>query len=198
MSKIAEFLNRENETHQSLISFYKLLPEFNPLDIHDRVLLVKSNLTKLVHLHCMLIFNFQEYPNIGEHMMRWVGEDFHQSMTRTRTYFLRFMKNPLILKLILVVFIFTMNLAVSYDPDSSNDYSNKTTINEIQQYYTTILWRYLNTVFDEKEAIRSMGTIVTQILHLQTLMVDLENAIWRQTVRDEISELEISLFRLKW
>jgi hypothetical protein len=91
-----------------------------------------------------------------------------------------------------------MNLSVSYDIDSFADYLNKTNIREIQEFYTGILWRYLNSLYEEREAVRSMDIIVRQILHFQTLMNEVGNAICQQTKRDEINELEISLFQLKW
>ena len=198
MSSIVEFLQRENPTHRSLIDFYKLIPEFNQLDVQDRVLLIKSNMIKLVHLHCILLLNFEEYPHVGEHMTKWIGRDFHLGMIRTRAYSQRFLAHPLIIKLTLVLFIFSMNLSISYHTDPIAGYSNKSTIREIQDFYTGILWRYLNSLYDEREAIRSMDIIVTQILHFQMLMNEMRNAICRQTQHNAINELEISLFRLTW
>jgi hypothetical protein len=58
--------------HESLISFYKSIPQFNQLDIKDRVLLIKLNLVKIIHLHCLLIQKFQEHPLIGYYMSQWV------------------------------------------------------------------------------------------------------------------------------
>jgi hypothetical protein len=196
VTSLIQFLNRENLVHQSLINFYKLVPEFNQLDIHDRVLLIKSNLIKLVHLHSVLIFHFQHHPAIGTRMTEWVGEDFHQGMVRARRSFDRFIEHPLIMKLALIVFIFSMNLSLPYSNNPFDDYSNKTNIREIQNFYANILWRYLNSLYEEREAIRSMDRIMAQILRFQTLMNEMEGAIRQKPDRDTMNELEVSLFRL--
>ncbi|CAF4383996.1 unnamed protein product, partial [Rotaria sordida] len=51
--------------HESLIYFYKSIPEFKQLDVHDQVLLIKSNLIKIIHLHYILQEKFQENPYIS-------------------------------------------------------------------------------------------------------------------------------------
>jgi hypothetical protein len=196
VTSLIQFLNGENLVHQSLINFYKLVPEFNQLDIHDRVLLIKSNLVKLVHLHSVLILHFQQQPGIGKHMTQWVGEDFHQGMSRARESFNRFIEHPLIIKLALIVFIFSMNLSVPFSNNPVDDYSNKINIREIQDFYVTIFWRYLNSLYEEREAIRSMDIIIAQILRFQTLMNEMEGAIRQKPDRDTMNELEVSLFRL--
>jgi hypothetical protein len=89
-----------------------------------------------------------------------------------------------------------MNLTPPYSIDPLNDYSNRKTIHEIQEFYTIILWRYLNSLFDEREAIRSMVMIMAQILHYQTLINEMEVYIRQEPERNKFNELELSLFRL--
>ena len=196
LSSIVEFINREAETHKLLINFYKLIPGFKELDIEDRILLIKSNLIKIVPLHCTLIFRFQEDPNIGEHMSKWISLDFHQRMSRTVRRHDRFIELPLVLKLSLIIFIFSMNLSAPYGIDSFNDYSNRRHIREIQDYYIAILWRYLTSLYDEREVIRSIDMITAQILHYQILMNEIEGVICQHPDRNTVTELEFSLHRL--
>jgi hypothetical protein len=174
---LIEFLNTETEMHQSLISFYKLIPDFNELDIEDRVLLIKFNMHKLVHLHRILIHKFQENPLIGKHMSQWIGEDFHNQMSRTCQSFDRFIEHPLIIKLVLLVFIFTINLSTRSGSPQFDEYKNPKKLYELQNYYTTVLWRYLNHVFEENEAILAFEIIVMQILRYQELMITIESHV---------------------
>jgi hypothetical protein len=88
-------LNDESIMHASLIRFYKSIDDFKQFDIEDQVLLVKCNLINIIHLHHIIIQNFQDNPLIGQHMSKWIDEDFHNQMSRTRRYFYRFMKYPL-------------------------------------------------------------------------------------------------------
>jgi hypothetical protein len=182
--------------YESLISFYKSVPQFNKLDIKDRVLLIKLNFNKIIHLHCIVINKFQEHPLIGYYMSQWVNADFHQRILRTYRCFDRFIQHPLVLKLALIVFIFSTNLSTPYDIDPLDDYTNKIDIRRIQDFYITVLWRYLNILYEEREAIRSMEIIMTQILHYQILMGILEEHLRQQPDSGTCSPLESCLFRL--
>ncbi|CAF4287178.1 unnamed protein product, partial [Rotaria sordida] len=64
-TSIINFFNEESIMHESLIYFYKSIPEFKQLDVHDQVLLIKSNLIKIIHLHYILQEKFQENPYIS-------------------------------------------------------------------------------------------------------------------------------------
>jgi len=193
---LIEFINAETVTHQSLISFYKLIPEFNKLDLEDRVLLIKFNLVELIQLHCILMCKFEDIPWIGVCMSKWISADFHNRMFRTRRCFDRFIEHPLILKLALIVFIFSINLSTPCGTESSDDYTNKINIREIQDFYTTVLWRYLNSVYEEKEAIRSLEIIMIQILHLQKSMAIMEEYLQRGRSHNMVNQLQVSLYRL--
>lgn len=182
--------------HKSLVSFYQHIPDFTQLYIDDRVLLIKCNLINIVPLHYILVQNFYESPMYGVHMSKWVNKDFHNQMSRTRRYFYRFIEHPLILKLILIVFIFSLNISLPCNVNELNDYTDKIRINKIQEFYTSILWRYLNIIYNEYEAIRSMEIIVTQILHYQRLMNIMANVLRRETTNNTVHQLISSLFRL--
>ena len=166
--------------HESLIYFYKSILEFKQLDMEDQVLLIKSNLHDIIHLHHIIVQNFEDNPVIGKYMSKWIDEDFHRQMSRTRRYFYRFVNYPLVLKLTLIIFIFCTNSLTRRGNNQFVEYKNKRQLIEYQNYYTAFLWRYLNHLFDEKEAIHSMEIIVMQILRYQTLMITMENHV-RQT-----------------
>jgi hypothetical protein len=182
--------------HQSLISFYKLIPGFNELDIEDRVLLIKFNMHKLVHLHRILIDKFHVNSLVSKHISGWVSEDFHNQMVRTRRCFDRFIEHPLIIKLTLLVFIFTINLSNRSDSRHLAEYKNPKKLYELQNYYTTILWRYLNHVFEEKEAIHALEIIVMQILRYQKLMITLETHVRHEPHKNILHALMQSILRL--
>ena len=193
---LIKFINAETKIHESLINYFKLLPEFKELSMNNQILLIKSNLVKIIHFHCVLVDQFRDNNRIGAYMERWVSPEFHQGMARARQYSYRFIEHPLIIKLVLIVLIFTIDLSVPYYRDTNDDYSNKDRIRVSQDFYITLLWRYLISVYDEKEAIRSMNTIVAQVLRYQTLMNTMEAAIRQQSNNEAVNQLEVSLFRL--
>ncbi len=189
-------MNGETKMHASLIWFYKSIPDFTKLHIEDQILLIKRNLINIVHLHYILVQNFQESPIIGLYMSKWINEDFHQRMSRTRRYFDRFIEHPLILKLALIVLIFSINISPQRDINQFDQYINEMNIREIQDFYITILWRYLNYLFGERKAIQSIEIIVTQILQFQSLMDIVEEYIRQKPDRHTFNHLFKSLFRL--
>jgi hypothetical protein len=195
---LIDFINEESKNHESLINFYKSIPQFNQLELKDRILLIKLNFVKIIHLHCILMQKFHENPTIGACMSDWISADFHNQMSQTRGYFDRFIEHPLIIKLALIVFIFSMNLSTPCGTESDDDYyyTDKINICEVQDFYAAVLWRYLNSVYDEKGAIRSLEIIMAQILRYQTLMVIMEEYVKQEISHNPIVQLESSLFRL--
>ncbi|CAF1088156.1 unnamed protein product [Rotaria sp. Silwood1] len=196
LTPLSQFMHNESIMHESLINFFKYIPEFKQLDKNDQIILIKSNLINIIHLHHLIMRNFQDCPNIGNHMSKWINEDFHNRMSRTHRYLFRFMNYPLLLKLTLIIFIFSINLSASSDINQFYEYNNSRILFEYQNYYINILWRYLNCLFDEKEVIQSIQIIVTQILRYQLLMVTMKNSVQQSSDCDQFHSLMKSIFGL--
>lgn len=156
--------------YQSLIVFYKQIPEFQQYDLADQILLIKCNLLNMIHFHHTIVENFEELIPLDSHMPRWVSLDFHLEMARTRKRFDQFMKYPHVLQISLIVFIFSINLSTPRGSSQFTDYINKSKLMKSQNFYISLLWRYLNYLFNEDEAVRAIQTIVMQVLRYQTLM----------------------------
>lgn len=196
-ASLTKFVNDENVNHESLIYFYKLIPEFRQFDLNDQILLVKCNLKNIIHLHLILVENFREDPRIGDHMSKWISKDFHRQMSQTRARFDHFMAYPQVLKLTLVVFIFNMNLLTPRGNSSLHiDFRDRRRLFEIQNFYVSLLWRYLVYLFDEQEAQRSMSLMVTQILRYQLLMNTMDMALQKCGQEDMLNPLMRSVFGL--
>ncbi|CAF3602114.1 unnamed protein product [Rotaria sp. Silwood1] len=196
LTSLIQFMNDENVMYESLINFFKHIPEFKQLDIDDQIILIKTNLLIIIHLHHVIVYNFQDCTNLGNHMSKWINEDFHYQMVQIRRYFYRFMNYPLLLELALLVFMFSINLSALSDINQSYEYKNKKILFHFQNYYTNILWRYLNYLFDEKQAIESMQIIVMQILRYQLLMITMKNSIQQNPDCNKFHVLMQSVFEL--
>ncbi|UJR14812.1 hypothetical protein I4U23_001799 [Adineta vaga] len=186
---LIQFLDKESAIHKSLIEFYKKIPQFKQLNLDDEVRLIKSNLINIIHLHDILIQNFSESPSIGYFMSKWIHQDFHHHMSQARQCLYRFYEHPLILKLALIVFIFTI-----YE---CNDYSDKFRIEELHEFFIALLWRYLKHLYSEDEAIQSMDIIKKQILQFQTLMNVMEDIVRREKSTNISDQLMQCVFRLE-
>ncbi|CAF4478085.1 unnamed protein product [Rotaria socialis] len=93
---LVQYLNEQNTMHESLIYFYKSIPEFKQLRVDDQMVLIKCNLIKIIHLHYILIEKFQENPSIGLYMLKWISEEFHYGFSRARRHFDCFKEHSLI------------------------------------------------------------------------------------------------------
>ncbi|CAF0746452.1 unnamed protein product [Rotaria sordida] len=194
---LVQFLNDETAIYESLICFYKQIPEFKKSNLADQVLLIKSNVTKTIHLHHIIVENFQELKHIGEHLCRWINQDFSEQMLQTRKKSNYFMKYPLVLKIALIIFIFSINLSMpSSNCSQFTDYKNTRKLYESQNFYILLLWRYLNYLFNENEAIQSIQILVTQILRYQTLMSTMDEIIQKAVYQYEFNPLMQSVLRL--
>ncbi|UJR31906.1 hypothetical protein I4U23_019380 [Adineta vaga] len=193
---LTQFVNDESVNHQSLVYFYKFIPEFKQFELDDQILLIKCNMLSIIHLHLIIVENFHENPRMGEHMPSWITPDFHRQMSRTRGRFDRFMKHPHILQIALIVFIFSMNLSIPRGSSQYMHYKNRRKLYEIQNFYVSLLWRYLIYLFDEQEAQRSMSIIVMQILRYQLLMDTMDKAVRKTGQADLLNPLMKSVFGL--
>ena len=109
-SGLVQFVNHEERTHQSLIEFFKCIPEFRGISVNDQILFTKCNLGQSVHIHYILKYHFVEDTYIGSLMNFWLGTSFYSRIARTRRAYDCFQEHPIILKVSLVVMLFTINL----------------------------------------------------------------------------------------
>lgn len=195
-SILLDFVNNETQNHQSLIYYFKNVPQFKQCALQDQVLLIKCNMIDLIHLHHIVVQNFQEHPQIGMHMSKWISLDFHREMSLTRKRFDCFMNYPLVIKLALIVLVFSTNLSNPRPSDDGIYYTDSKKLFEQQNFFVSLLWKYLNYLFDEDEATRSVQLIIMQILRYQTLMDRMEDSVMSSMVQDKLHSLMKSIFRL--
>lgn len=191
-----QFLNDETIMYESLIMFFKHIPEFKQHGLTDQIALIKFNALDLIHLHHILVQDFHMPLQIGPHMSRWISANFNEQILEARYKYNRFMKYPILLKIVLVVFVFTIYLTGSCSSNHFMDRKNKTQVVDSQNFYAELLWRYLNYLFDEYEAIRAMQFIVTQILRFQLLMNIVDEVIQEGPHSSEFNPLMKSILRL--
>ncbi|CAF3627521.1 unnamed protein product, partial [Rotaria sp. Silwood2] len=110
--------------------------------------------------------------------------------------FNRFIEHPLIIKLALIVLLFSINLSPPRGTNQFNVYINKIDIYRIHEFYTIVLWRYLIYLFGEREAIKSIEIIITQILRFQNLINIMEETVRKTTDYNTFNQLMFSLFQL--
>ena len=195
-TSLVRFLNDEQQIFASLIEFFKQIPEFRSIIVKDQILLIKCNLTHLVHIHHVLKDRFVENPHIGQLMSRWISPSFNSRLSRIRNFYDYFLEHPIILKLSLVVLIFTINLSRLPEEDLRNEFADRKALIGFQEMYATLLWNYLNVVFDKRRAVQSLSLVVFQYLRYQQLMNEMDLFIGEHFHPDQFHPLTKSVFRL--
>jgi len=195
-TSLTDFLNDEQQMYRSLIRFYKQIPEFQQINVDDEILLIKCNLTHLIHIHHVLKDNFIENPKIGLHMSQWINQDFHQQMSKARHSYNYFIKYPIVLKLALVPLMFTINLSRLPNDELSFELIDKHLITEHQHFYITLLWKYLNVIYNENDSRQALQILIFQFLRYQLLMDQMENILLEQANSDKFHPLTKSVLRL--
>lgn len=195
-STIIDFLNDEESVYRNLIEFYKQIPLFQNLHLDDQILLIKSNLTHLVHLHHILKDHFQENAQMGHLMSEWINLDFHKQMSKNRRSLDYFIEHPLVLKISLVMLIFIINLSQSPSKELSIDFLDRRSIIKNQNLLITLLWKYLHRIYDEKHAIKGIQLIVFQYLRYQSLIEDMEMIVSNKFHSNQFHPLTKSVLHL--
>ena len=156
------FLNDQQQMYRSVIDFFKQIPEFRSIAVDDQILLIKCNMRHLIHAHKLLKEQFTENTQIGPLMSRWISPSFQSRMSRTHRHYGHFLNHTIILKLALVVMIFNINLSPLSYRDLHLQFADRKSLVKAQELYVTLLWNYLNVIFDKRGAVQSMGLLVFQ------------------------------------
>ena len=195
-SSLVDFVNDEQEMFRSLIEFFKEIPEFRSITVDDQILLVKCNLTDLIHIHHVLKNQFVENTRISYLMSSWIGPSFYSRIARTRRRYDYFLEHPIVLKLSLAVLIFTINLSRLPGEDLSLEFTDRRSLIGSQEMYVTLLWNFLNVLFGERSAVQSLSLVIFQYLRYQQLMNEMDLFIGEHFHPDQFHPLTKSVFRL--
>ena len=194
-----------------LLSFFKQIPEFNELNVGDRVTLVKYNLIPLVILNHALCYN-QETGECVESdsdapvdsaaaMISIHGRDLYLQVRKIFHSFVRIAQyDQRIVQLALIVLILTKGFSTSAS-GSEPILNDELAVNRAQNHYSELLWRYLETTHGRTKAIQTFNELVAHFISWQTLQGQLQNRIQTQLTPTEIDDLlpiMRSLLHIPW
>jgi hypothetical protein len=141
-------------------------------------------------------YQFVENTYKGNLMGCWISASFYSRIACTRRLYGHFCEHPIILKLTLVVMIFTINLSRLPERDLSYDFADRRSVIGAQEMYVTLMWDYLNVLFDEERAVQAMSLVIFQHLRYQRLMNEMDLFIGEHLHREQFHPLTKSVLRL--
>jgi hypothetical protein len=203
-----QHVNSRSVQAMRLVSFFKQIPEFNQLDVEDKVTLIKYNLMPLVILNNTLSYN-SETGQIMEtdsdvpwdtKMLKTIhGNELYSRIKKIFDSFVRIAQyDQRIIQLVLIALILTKGF--STDTDASEPVLNDCmAVYRAQNYYTELLWKYMETVHGSEKSIRIFNELVVHFISWQTLEKEVRlntRKFLSLTDRDELLPIMRSLLHI--
>ncbi|CAF3828385.1 unnamed protein product [Rotaria sp. Silwood1] len=193
-----QVINSYSVSAMRLLSFLKQIPEFNQLNVDDKVTLIKYNLPKILGINYALSYNIETNQLIESDSDVPLNTQFfpilHDYNTRTQikkifASFLHIIKyDRKIIELTVIILILTKGFSITSNHDEPilND---KMSAYRAQNYYTELLWKYMETRHGYEKAIKLFSELIVHVISWQTVHEEIENDIMRTLSPKDINEL---------
>ena len=190
-----------------LLTFFKQIPEFNELDVDDKVVLIKFNLLPLLCINCTLSYRIEtdqivetdsDVPWDSSIIQEVYGQDGYLQMRKVFESFVHIAQyDQTIIQLALIALILNKGVSTGiaeFEPILNDGMA----VYRAQNYYTELLWKYMETVHGSEKAVRIWTKLVTHLITWQTLHKELRENVQKNLLSnadiDELLPLMRTLF----
>jgi hypothetical protein len=192
-----QILNSYSVSVLRLLSFFKQIPEFNQLNVDDKVTLIKYNLIIVHAINTALSYNAKTNQIIEtDSDMPWNTQPFrlvfgYNTYNQLQKNFRSFLDianyDQKIIQLSLIALILTKGLSIvdSYEPTLNDTMA----VYRAQNYYIELLWKYMEATHGSEVAVRLFTALIVNATSWQTMQDDLRNNIVRTLSPKDIDEL---------
>jgi hypothetical protein len=215
MSAFMTTIDLQNFTAVKLINFLREIPEFDQLDEHDRVILVKYNLTLLFVLRHSLTYDSAREicydrdsttdvvsPSeeaFAQHckslFILCYGYEFHRIVTSILHVLITIIdKDPIITQLMMIIMIFSKGLSANDDQEPI--LNNEKSVFNAQSKYIDLLFRYLMEQSSFAVVTMKITRITEQLLKIQKVSRDFHQYVKSRVDLTNINPLMKSLLHL--
>jgi hypothetical protein len=172
-------INATAHMYTALIEYFKFVPEFSNLSYYFKKSLIKTNLNQLFRLNNGLVIKSTDYvDNLNTVVfVHLFPSDLFVHLSKCVAGLLPFSYDPLLLKLFMIVLIFSAHLSLRYE---NNLIENDSTVNllNVQNIYVELLWRYiLYRCSNYREAVKLFSSFITYLVYSQDINVKLNEFI---------------------
>jgi hypothetical protein len=177
---LLQHLNSRSVPALRLLTFFKQIPEFNQLNVDDKVTLIKYNLMPLFILSHTLSYNIEtdqiietdsDVPFEITVIQKFHGNEIYVRLKKIFDSFVRIANyDQRIIQLALIALMLSKGFATDPDEPILND---AMTVYRAQNYYIELLWRYMETVHGPNKSICIFNELVVHFISWQTVEKDL-------------------------
>ncbi|CAF1578220.1 unnamed protein product, partial [Didymodactylos carnosus] len=184
------YVNWKLNVMTDLLAYFKLIPEFQQLSLDDQVLLTKLNLRIILPMNYCLIHSVIKQSSYIQTiiLISDIDSNIIRSSTAIAQTFNSFIQDPLIMKLMLIILLFTTNL-LTLDTTISFELIQLNYIQHVQLYYTQLLWTYLTYKFGEYDAQVLLMKLTFKCLKMQYNVCEIYDFIRKNVDSDRVQPL---------
>jgi hypothetical protein len=195
---LLQHINSRSVPAMRLLTFFKQIPEFNQLNVDDKVTLIKYNLMPLSILNSTLSYNVEteevketdsDVPWNTDILQKIHGQEIYRQVKKIFESFVRIAQyDQRIIQLALIVLILTKSF--STDSDAHEPILNDgIAVYRAQNYYTELLWKYMETVHGSDKSTCIFNDLVMHFISWQTLEKQLRLNLRKNLSPADINEL---------
>lgn len=205
---ISDQLNTHSISAFRLLAFFKQIPEFNQININDKMILIKYNLMHIISLNNAASFKpMADKLHLIDGDVPWNvpliehihGNSIIPDLQRIFRPMIQIARMDLkIFPIVFIIFILLKGLSAGEgvpEPTLEDEMS----VYCAQNIFTELLWKYLETTYGLQSAVRIMSTIVTKFISWQIYILKMRgnvNQIITVTDEAEILPLMKSIFHI--
>lgn len=181
-----------------LLTFFKQIPEFNQLNVDDKVTLIKFNLLPLLCINCTLSYKIEtdqivetesDVPWDSSIIQEVYGYDGYLQMRKIFESFVNIAQyDQRIIQLVLITLILTKGFSTG-DGEMEPILNNGLAVYRAQNYYTELLWKYIETVHGPEKAISICSQLITHFITWQKLHKKLRDNVERNLLSADMNGL---------
>ncbi|UJR37041.1 hypothetical protein I4U23_029746 [Adineta vaga] len=181
-----------------LLTFFKQIPEFDQLNVDDKVTLIKFNLLPLLCINCTLSYKIEtdqiietdsDVPWDPSVIQEVYGYDGYLQMRKIFESFVHIAQyDQRIIQVALITLILTKGFSAG-EGEPEPILNDGMAVYRAQNYYIELLWKYIETVHGREKAITIWGKIVTHFITWQTLHKKLRDTVQENLLATDMNEL---------
>ncbi|CAF4065552.1 unnamed protein product [Adineta steineri] len=194
-----EVLNSQSVPVMRLLSYFKQIPEFDQLNVDDKVTLIKHNLITILGINtalsyktdtCEIIENDSDAPSNTQYYSVLHGYQICKQLHKIFHSFLEIAQcDRKIIELILIILILTKGFSITNYQDDEQILNDNMSVYRAHNYYTELLWKYLETNHGYKKTIDLFSQLIPHVISWQKLHDDMRNNILKTLSPDDTKQL---------
>ena len=173
---LEKFLNASANIYMGLIHYFKLIPQFNQLTVNNRLSLIKSNLNQIFRIQSTFSIKIIT-PDLNDDSPVFsylFPEELYLELRRTAIALTPFVYDSMLIKLYIIVLMFSTHLNVQYDEHRTEIVEKDSIRNTFyaQNVYLDLLWRYILSRSDDyQQAVQMFVSLIGRTLDSQIVQI---------------------------